>query len=156
MSLITWMPTLASKIREIGELTGGVRYTPRAELSEAGLPLALGEFPIALIVPSIGLELSYASKAIIAEHTAVVISLYTAQGFLPEAADIAIGFIDKVERKLALNYTLDGTVGHIRPLAPWWEGPAGLEYAGDLYTGINFFYEVKEKLGGSKSIPLDG
>ncbi len=109
--------------------------------------MALGEFPIALIVPSIGLEQTYASSAILAEHTAVVISLYTAQGFLPEAADIAIGFIDLIQKKLAANFSLDGTVSHIRPLAPWWEGPAGLEYAGELYTGINFFYEVKEKVG---------
>ena len=156
MSLITWMPTLADKIEEVAGLEGGVRYTPRALESQPGLPAAIGEFPIALIVPSIGLELNYASKAIIAEHTAVVISLYTAQGFLPEAADIAIGFIDKIQKKLAASYTLDGTVSHIEALAPWWEGPAGLEYAGELYTGINFFYTVKEKLGGNKAIPLSG
>lgn len=147
MALIDWMPTLASKITEIDGLDGGVRYTPRALDSEPGLPGALGEFPIALIVPSIGLEMSYASSAIIAEHTAVVISLYTAQGFLPEASDIAVPFIEKIKNKLATNFTLDGTVAHIRPLAPWWEGPAGLEYAAQLYTGINFFYEVKEKVG---------
>ena len=147
MSLITWMPTLAKKVEEVAGLEGGVRYTPRAEPSLPGLPAALGEFPIALIVPSIGLEETYASSTILAEHTAVVISLYTAQGFLPEAADTAIGFIVKIQTKLAGNYSLDGTVSHIRPLAPWWEGPAGLEYAGQLYTGINFFYEVKEKVG---------
>lgn len=154
MSLITWMPTLASKILEVDGLDGGVRYTPRGEENEEGLPAALGEFPIALIIPNVGLELTYASSAIIAEHTAVTISLYTAQGFLPEAADKAIEFIERIERKLAANNSLDGTVGHIRPLAPWWEGPAGLEYAGQLYTGINFFYEVKEKLGGDKAIPV--
>ena len=147
MALITWMPILAQKIGQIPGLDGGVRYTPREEENDPGLPAALGEFPIALIVPSAGMELAYASSAIVAEHTAVVISIYTAQGFLPEAADIAVPFIELVKNKLAISYTLDGTVSHIEPLAPWWEGPAGLDYAGQVYTGINFFYQVKEKTG---------
>ena len=152
MALIDWVPILAHKIAEIDGLDGGVRYTPRQDPEEPGLPKGLGEFPIALIIPNLGMELAYASSAIIAEHTAVVITLYTASTFLPEAADIAVGFVDKIETKLAQNYTLDGTVSHIEPLAPWWEGPAGLEYAGQVYTGINFFYQVKQKV----SIAISG
>ncbi len=156
MALIDWMPILASKILEIDGLDGGVRYTPRQDPSEPGLPKGLGEFPIALIIPGVGMELTYASQAIIADHTAVTITLYTAQGLLPEAVDIAIGFVEKVKVKLAASNTLDGTVSHIEPLAPWWEGPAGLEYASQLYTGVNFFYQVKEKLEGSKAIRITG
>lgn len=145
MSLENWVPTLAMRLAEIDGLDGGVRVTPRQDQSAEGLPLKMGEFPIILIVPSGGLELNYASGAILSDHTMITMSLYTAQGFLPEAADLALGFVQKVKDKMAQNHTLGGLLSHIRPLSPWWEGPAGLEYAGSLYTGINFFYEAKEK-----------
>ena len=152
MALIDWMPILASKIKEIDGLDGGVRYTPRQDPNEPGLPKGLGEFPVALIIPGVGMELAYSGSAIIAEHTAVTITLYTAQGFLPEAADIAVPFIERIKNKLAINYSLDWTVSHVEPLAPWWGGPGGFEYASQIYTGINFFYQVKEKV----SIAISG
>lgn len=149
------MPVVASKVAEIDGLDGGVRYTPRQDQSDPGLPLTLGEFPIVLIVPSAGIDLSYASGAVLADHTMVTLSLYVAQGFLPEAVDVAIGFIEPMKKKLAQNYHMDETLEHFRPLTPWWEGPSGLEYASQLYTGINFYFQAKEN-HDDPGILLDG
>lgn len=152
MSQQDWMPTLETKIGEIAGLDGGARAAVQSSNDDAGIPGALGELPMAIIVPTGG-NVDYSAGGLAHEYTQVQITLYFEPGLLPEAINTAVPFIALVRNKLAANMGLDGTVISILPDPEiWYEGPGGVTYAGKEYTGIIFRYIVKEDVSSEVTV----
>lgn len=158
MALEDWMPTLETKIGEITGLDGGARAARQASNDDEGIPGALGEYPIAIILPTAG-RLVWGGAGGLAtglahEYTEVQITIYFAAGMLPEALNTAVDFIKLVRNKLVTDHDLDNKVVSILPNPEgWYEGPGGVEYAGKEYIGIIFRYIVKEDVSGEVTFP---
>lgn len=76
----------------------------------------------------------------------VQLSLFVSVGLLPEGVGIAVPFIEKVRGTLAGQVQLGGAVTQIMPPTDgnFYEGPMTMLYGDRTYTGINFYYVVKE------------
>lgn len=152
MAINDWMPTLGTKVGEIAGLDGGVRTAVQSSNNTEGLPPSLGEVPVALIVPTEG-RVEYSAGGAAHEYVQVAITLYFAPGILAEAVNKAVPFIALVRNKLAGEMSLDGTVVSILPDPDvWFEGPGGVNYAGQEYTGIVFHYWVKEDVSSEVTV----
>jgi hypothetical protein len=154
MAIETWMPVLETKVGELAGLDGGARSSYPANANDPGLPARLGEYPIAIILPASG-QIDYSQGGPNNEFHDVRIIIFTATGVVAEGHQVAVPFITRMRDKLAANLKLEGTVDHILPReapANWYEGPGGIEYAGELYTGISFFYRVKQNVSGDFTV----
>ena len=135
-----WGPKLTSVLGDIEGIKEVRQYDE--------LPGRLVASPTIIWLPTMAPELSYGLSAPTVLITQVQITLYVNATLLPNGVGLVVPLIGKVMRALAVAMTLDGTVSYILPRADGaaWEGPASLTYGQDVYTGVNFFYNVKEVL----------
>lgn len=141
MAYEDYASVLRTKVGELSGLDGGVRdYTD--------LPSNLGEFPVAVVLPARG-DINYSEGGPRIGFDTITITIYTVGTLLPEGFGLAVPFIVRVRDKFAANMKLDGSVEHIIPASPWYEGPGQMRYGNkkDL-VGIRFNYEVKENVSG--------
>jgi len=138
VSIETWGPKVTAKLREITTLEQVHGYD--------SLPSNITASPTVIWLP-VGGSQSYGLSAPVAAITRIQITLYLNAALLPEGVKMAVPFIALVRDKFAANMKLDGTVNYILPPVDgnYFEGPAWMTYKSeDRFTGINFFYDVKE------------
>lgn len=140
-----WMPTLKAKLVEITTLQAVYAYNE--------LPATLMDMPCAVITTGPG-DFRYGlGEPALGEHE-VQIAIYTSAQILPEAHNVAAGFIGPVRNKLAANIKLGGTVVKILPSpdAPTYEGPGQILYADKTHIGVAFHYRVYENETGAYTV----
>lgn len=140
-----WMPTLKAKLAEISGLQAVYPYNE--------LPASLMNMPCAVITTGSG-DFSYGlGEPALGEHE-VQITIYTSAQILPEAHNVAAGFIGPVRNKLAANIKLGGTVVKILPSPdrPTYEGPGQIPYADKTHIGVAFHYRVYENETGAYTV----
>ncbi len=147
MPLATWMGVLKTKLAEISGIKEVRKYDE--------LPGALLVFPIALITLKAG-SYSYGTGGPELAGYEIQITIYTSAQILPEAHNVAAGFIEPVRNKLAANMKLDGTVAAIKPTSegPTFQGPGQITYADKPHVGVTFHYVVLEDETGSYGVGL--
>jgi hypothetical protein len=109
------------------------------------LPGAIVVSPTLIWLPMRGTQSYGKSAPGIAFHR-VQLSLFVTAQLLPEGAGRVVPFIGRVRNRLALNLQLGGSVTQMIPVpdGDWYEGPATLSYGQRVFTGVNFYIEVKE------------
>ena len=138
MSIETWGPKVTAKLKEITQIKEVRGYDD--------LTPTITAFPTAIWLPLSGRQ-SYGLGAPVVSIMRIQITLYLNVTLLPEGVKAAVPFIKLIRDKLAANMKLDGTVNYILPPTDgnYFEGPASMTYnPQDVFTGINFYYDVKE------------
>jgi hypothetical protein len=142
MPIATWMPKLKTKLAEVSGLIQVHQYDE--------LPATLLVFPCAIITLKLG-SYSYGTGGpLLADHE-IQITVYTSAQILPEAHNVAAGFIEPVRNKLAANMKLDGTVKAISPTSegPTYQGPGQITYGDKAHVGVAFHYRIFEDETGT-------
>lgn len=138
MTIETWGPKLTEVLAAVDGMTQVDQFND--------LPGVIDVFPSSVWLPTGIPILTYGLSTPTIMITQVQITTYFSASLLPTGVGEAVLFTSKILRALAANMTLGGTVNCIMPRAdgPVAEGPAGLSYGTGVFTGVNFFYEVKE------------
>jgi len=141
MPLDDWMGNLRTTVQAVTGIRKAYKYDE--------IPANFGTvLPAALIVPVSG-EVEYSiGGPNISIHNIQVVVYVTAQVLSNALAD-AVPFIELVRNAIAADVTLGGTVVHILPGSPFYEGPMGINYGDRQLIGIVFNYMVKENETGS-------
>ena len=145
MPIATWMPKLKTKLSEVS----GIREVRQYD----ELPAKLLVFPTILITLRDGWYRYGTGAPELSEHD-IQITLYTSEQILPEAHNIAAGFIEPIRNKLAANMKLDSTVKAIMPTpeGPTYQGPGQITYAERPHIGVAFHYRVLEDETGAYAV----
>ncbi len=132
-----WMPTLKAKLAEITGMQAVYAYNE--------LPASLMNMPCTVITTRSGNFRYGLGEPALGEHD-IQITVYTSAQILPEAHNVATGFIELVRNKLAANMKLGATVTKILPTpdGPTYEGPGQILYADKAHVGVAFHYRVYE------------
>jgi hypothetical protein len=145
MALHNWMPVLVGKMREVEGIEQVHSYDD--------LPGSIGASPTMIILPLEGV-FDYSVGGPNTGHHEIQATLYLTSQMAPEAYATVVPFIELVRDKLAGNLTLDNNVEHCLPsqAAPFYDGPGGIRYAGNMYLGIIFRLTVKENESGNYTV----
>jgi len=142
-----WMPTLKTKLTEVSGLLAVYPYNE--------LPATLMNMPCAVITTRSGVFSYGLGEPALGEHD-INIAIYTSAQILPEAHNVAAGFIGLVRDKLAANIKLGATVVKILPSpdGPTYEGPGQLLYGDKVHIGVVFHYRVYENETGDYTVSV--
>lgn len=139
------MAAACSRIRElVAEVTGMERVFAASEDGEHGIPMALREFPAAIVFPGPDSANGYQHSAGWHRHTyEVQVHVYAGTATTERIANV-LPFVDRIIDKFAQNVTLGSRVNSCRYLRQ--SGLAVLGgFGGVEYTGYEITLEVSEQ-----------
>lgn len=137
------MVATVSRIRElVEEITGLERVYAASETDENAIPLALNEFPCAVVYPGNTLDYSLSSGG--QRHTYEVHVLFFEAGMdLGERAAGIMPMVDLLIQKFEANVAMGGVANRV--LFRRQNGLSTLDFGGGSYTGYDCLLEVSEQ-----------
>lgn len=135
-----WAPKLTTILKGVAGIVKVHQYDD--------LPSTIAVSPMIVWMPTDGLSLTYGLSTPNIQIMQIQITLYVTAPLLPTGVGILVPFIDKIPRAIAAKMTLENTVNYIMPRMEGnaWEGPGDINYGEGQFTGVNFYYNVKENL----------
>ncbi|HXG36522.1 MAG TPA: hypothetical protein VNL15_06110 [Dehalococcoidia bacterium] len=144
------MSAVIAQIRDlVDEVTDMERVYAPSETDSNAIPLALNEFPCALVFPGPTLEyiLSNGGHRHIYQ---VKVQVIEGSALVSERAASVLPFVDRIIEKFAVNVTLGSRANSC--IFETQSGFVGLEYGGIDYLGYEITLRVSEQAAASPAI----